>query len=403
MAGQNGTPAGGQGATLVLIVLIGLTLRPFLTAPGPLLSQIEADTGLGHGAVALLTLLPMLLMGVGAFVAPAVQSVLGTRGGVLVALAVLAVGSALRAVVPNGWTLIVTAVLCGAGVAFIQAVLPGIIKAQFPGAIAPVTGLYSAMIMGGGAVGAWVAPTLVDAGLGWRMALALVGLPTLLALLAAVTLLPNTRLAQPEPKLVGRLLRRPRTWTLMAAFGLVNGGYASLVAWLAPFYQSMGWSATDSGSLVAAMAASQAIAALAVPFLARRNVDRRPWLLGTLLLQGMGFAGLAFLPTVSPLLWVVFCGIGLAGSFALAIVTALDHLAVAAQAGTLAALMQGGGFLIAAFAPYAMALLIDWSGAYTDGWKMHLIFVATTFALYLRFDPKRYVEAMHLIDPALQR
>ena len=52
------------------------------------------------------------------------------------------------------------------------------------------------------------------------------------------------------------------------------------------------------------------------------------------------------------------------------IVTALDHLPSAEQAGTLAALMQGGGFLIAAVAPYVMARLIDWSGDYTDGWTM---------------------------------
>ena len=94
-------------------------------------------------------------------------------------------------------------------------------------AVATVTGLYSAMIMGGGAVGAWLAPTLVDVGLDWRMSLACMALPTVLALVGAVILLPNTPFTQPESKLVGRLLRRPRTWTLMAAFGLVNGGYAS--------------------------------------------------------------------------------------------------------------------------------------------------------------------------------
>ncbi len=388
----------GHGTTIFLIVLIGLNLRPFLTAPGPILSLIKMDTGLGNDGVALLTLLPMLLMGLGAFVAPSVQSAIGTRGGILAALGALALGSALRAIVPNGWTLILTAVLCGVGVAFIQAVLPGIIKAKFPNTIAPVTGLYSAMIMGGGAVGAWVAPTLVDVGFDWRTALAMVGLPTVLALLAAVTLLSDARLSRPNPKLAGQLLRRPRTWTLMAAFGLINGGYASLVAWLAPSYQSIGWSATDSGSLVAAMAVSQAVAALIVPFLARKSIDRRPWLLVTLVMQGTGFVGLAFLPMVCPLLWVAFCGFGLAGSFALAIVTALDHLPTAEQAGTLAALMQGGGFLVAAFAPYAMARAIGWSGDYTNGWKMHLIFVAATFALYLRLDPKRYVEVMNGVD-----
>ena len=45
------------------------------------------------------------------------------------------------------------------------------------------------------------------------------------------------------------MLRRPRTWLLMACFGLVNGGYASVVAWLAPFYQSHGWSAASSAAV----------------------------------------------------------------------------------------------------------------------------------------------------------
>ena len=132
MATNDAAPVAGNWVTLALIVLIALNLRPFLTAPGPILALIRADTRLGNGAVAMLTLLPMLLMGVGAFVSPAVQSVIGTRRWVLAALVVLAFWSTLRAVAPNGATLILTAVLCGTGVAFIQVVVPGIIKARFP-------------------------------------------------------------------------------------------------------------------------------------------------------------------------------------------------------------------------------------------------------------------------------
>ena len=126
MATNDAAPVAGNWVTLALIVLIALNLRPFLTAPGPILALIRADTELGNGAVA------MLLMGVGAFVSPAVQSVIGTRRWVLAALVVLAFWSTLRAVAPNGATLILTAVLCGTGVAFIQVVVPGIIKARFP-------------------------------------------------------------------------------------------------------------------------------------------------------------------------------------------------------------------------------------------------------------------------------
>lgn len=66
------------------------------------------------------------------------------------------------------------------------------------------------------------------------------------------------------------LLRRPRTWYLMLAFGLMNGGYASMIAWLAPHYQELGWSAAQSGTLVALLSIAQAAAALLLPVLAAR-------------------------------------------------------------------------------------------------------------------------------------
>ena len=389
-------PAPGRHwALLALVVLIGLNLRPFLTAPGPVLGDIAADTGMGYGGLALLTLLPMLLMGVGAFLAPALQAVVGTRRGMLVALLALTLGSALR-LVPGGLPLIATAVVCGAGVAFIQAAFPGIIKARFPTKVSAVTGLYSAMIMGGGALGAQLTPVLAGIAGDWRTALAWLALPAAVALVAARRVLEELGTAAPDAALTAALLRRPRTWLLMAAFGLVNGGYSSMVAWLAPYYQAQGWAAAESGSLVAVMAVFQAASALVMPMLAARSRDRRPWLIATLAMQAIGFAGLALQPAAAPAVWIAICGAGLGGSFSLALVTALDHLPRPEQAGALAALMQGGGFLIAALAPLATALLHGWTGGFAGGWLLHLGFVAITVALYLRLDPARYAEAIDL-------
>ena len=47
-----------------------------------------------------------------------------------------------------------TAAPLGLGAAIIQAVFPGIIKRQFPRQVGFVMGLYSSMMMGGGAIGA---------------------------------------------------------------------------------------------------------------------------------------------------------------------------------------------------------------------------------------------------------
>lgn len=388
------TRPGHDWAMLALVVLVSLNLRPFIAAPAPLLDEISADTGLGYGGLAMLTLLPMLLMGLGAFAAPGLQTRIGARRGLLIALAVLLAGSALRLFAYDGLTLIATAALSGIGVAFIQAAFPGIIKARFPTSVPVVTGLYSAVIMAGGAFGARLMPVLVNAGYGWRAALAWLAVPVALALAAAWTILADVRSSKPDGTLTRQLLRRPRTWALMMAFGLVNAGYSSMIAWLAPYYQAQGWSSADSSGLVAVMAAGQAMAALGLPFLARGNVDRRRWLWLTILFQAVGFFGLASLPGLAPAFWVGLCGAGLGGSFALAIVTALDHLPRPEQAGALAALMQGGGFLIAAIGPYATALLHDWTGGFAAGWMLHFACVLATALIYLRFDPRTYPDAM---------
>lgn len=385
-----------QGLWLAVVVLTALNLRPFLTAIGPLTNDISAATGLDLRGMAWLTLLPMLLMGLGAWCGPALQHWLGARRVLLGALAVLATGSALRAVAPNGAALIATAGLCGLGVAFVQAVFPGVIKRQFPGNVAQVMGLYSAALMGGGALGAQLTPLAAQGG-AWRSALAGWALPVLAALLLAWRALPRTSrvpISQGGPSGTRWMLRRPRTWLLMACFGLVNGGYASVVAWLAPFYQSHGWSAAASGSLVAILSVAQAAMALLLPLLAARQRDRRLWLWLALSLQAMGFTALVLWPDAAPRTWALLLGAGLGGSFALSMVVVLDHLPDPADAGSLSALMQGGGFLLAALAPWLMASLHGASGSFGTGWLAHLACVVLVALLTTRFAPPGYAAAM---------
>lgn len=386
----------GQGLWLAVVVLTALNLRPFLTAVGPLARDIAAATGLDLRGMAWLTLLPMLLMGLGAWCAPAVQQILGARRVLLGALAVLATGSALRAWAPGGGVLIASAALCGLGVAFIQAVFPGVIKRQFPGHVAPVMGLYSAALMAGGALGAQLTPLAAQGG-AWRSALAWWALPVLAALLLARRALPRTSYIAAHNDAVSPtrwMLQRPRTWLLMLCFGLVNGGYASVVAWLAPFYQSHGWSAPRSGTLVAWMALAQAGVALLLPLLAAHQRDRRPWLWLSLALQAAGFAALVLWPDLAPRTWALLLGAGLGGSFALTMVVVLDHLVDPTQAGALSALMQGGGFLLAAIAPWMMATLHGASGSFGTGWLTHLACVALVAVLTVRFAPQHYAAVM---------
>jgi CP family cyanate transporter-like MFS transporter len=380
---------------LAAIVLVGLNLRPFITGVGPLAADIGAGTGLALEGIALLTLVPMLLMGVLAFAGPSLQRRFGARHSVVAALAIMATASLLRLFVVSGWQIVGTAALLGLGAAVIQAMFPGIIKRHFPQRVGPVMGLYSAMLMGGGALGAQLAPLLAGRTVDWHIGLAWMAVPALLALLLVMQSLPPDRRRQTGARTAATaLLRRPRTWLLMACFGLVNGGYSTAVAWLAPFYRELGWDTAASGGLLAIMAVCQAVAALTLPILADHGHDRRPWLWLTLALQACGFAALALVPALAPLLWAALIGAGLGGCFALSMVVALDHLPDPAEAGSLSALMQGGGFLLAALPPLVVAMLHNATGSFTPGWALHLGCVAVAAMLYWRVSPQSYERSM---------
>ncbi len=385
---------------LAAVALVALNLRPFITGIGPLAADIGRQTGLDLQGMALLTLVPMLLMGMVAFAGPALQARFGARPSVIGALILLAAGSGLRLFATSGWQLVGTAALLGLGAAVVQAMLPGVIKRQFRRHVGLVMGLYSAMLMAGGALGAQAAPWMAAFGGEWRAGLAWMALPAGLALALAAVSLPRDPAGGRKRMALGTWLRLPRVWLLMACFGLVNGGYSTVVAWLAPFYREHGWSAAASGSLLALLAVSQATSALLLPALARTSHDRRPWLWLTLAMQAAGFGALAFWPDAAPFAWAVLLGAGLGGCFALSLIVALDHLPDPAQAGALAALMQGGGFLIAALPPLIVATLREALGGFAAGWLLHLACVAVVALLYWRVGPASYAGALR---PAAQQ
>ena len=334
---------------LAAIALVALNLRPFIAGIGPLAADIGAHTGLDLKRMSLLTLVPMLLMGLVAFAGPAVQARLGGRRAVLLALALLAAGSSLRLWASAGWQLIGTAAMLGLGAAVVQAVLPGIIKRQFPRHVGVVMGLYSSMLMAGGALGAQLSPLAAAASGDWRIGLAWMAVPALLALALAARSLP--RRGRPLRPHGGRDLSGAAA--RLAADGLLRPGQRRLFVGGGVAGAVLSGAGLERGGRQPArgLTVCQAGAALLLPVLARKHEDRRPWLWLTLVLQAAGFAALAWRPDAAPIAWAMLLGAGLGGCFALSLIVALDHLPDPLRAGVLSSYVQGGGFLIAAAPP----------------------------------------------------
>lgn len=409
------------------IVAIGLTLRPTLTSISPLLPQIREATGMTYPVAALLTSLPVFAMGAGAFAADGLARRFGERWGVLVGLAALALACGARFVADDTPTLLATALVSGIGIAIIQAQLPGVVKANYSAArMTAMMGLYSAALMGGGGLGAAASPWVASATGDWRAGLgiwlgvvcaaALVwwctplvpaarSVVTTAADLRAACLAASERVAPVAGSVPSMfaLLRKRRAWTLAVYFGFINCTYTTMVAWLPPYYQQHGLSPTRSGALLAGMTACQVVAALTLPWLARRNVDRRRWLTLALAATVGGLVGLSVAPDVAAWGWVGAIGFGLGGTFSLGLVLALDHHAHPGHAAALAAFMQGVGFCIAALAPFAAGAVLAETGSFIASWIGLILLNVALIALTWCFDPGGYALALGLSRGPLQR
>ncbi|WP_413475911.1 cyanate transporter [Hafnia paralvei] len=380
-----------HGLMLLVLVLIGLNMRPLLTSIGPLLPQLREASGMSFTAVSLLTALPVVAMGVLALAGGWVDRHFSERNSVALSLLAIAVGALLRELAPQSLLLLSSALLGGIGIGIIQAVMPAVIKRTFQRRMPLVMGLWSAALMGGGGLGAALTPWLAEHSDVWHRSLAWWALPALVALIGwwpqSKSLnqpIKSSQLAQPL-----RLHLSPRAWTLGLYFGLINGGYTSLIAWLPPYYMQLGATAQFSGSLLALMTVGQAAGALILPIFARKQ-DRRSLLMAALTLQLIGFCGFIWLPLQMSVLWAVVCGFGLGGAFPLCLVLALDHSPQPAIAGRLVAFMQGIGFIVAGLSPYLSGLLRSLSGNFLLDWMFHVVLVVGLMLLTLRFVPSHY-------------
>lgn len=380
-----------HGLMLLVLVLIGLNMRPLLTSIGPLLPQLREASGMSFTAVSLLTALPVVAMGVLALAGGWVDRHFSERNSVALSLLAIAVGALLRELAPQSLLLLSSALLGGIGIGIIQAVMPAVIKRTFQRRMPLVMGLWSAALMGGGGLGAALTPWLAEHSDVWHRSLAWWALLALVALIgwwpqskALNQPIKSSQLAQPL-----RLHLSPRAWTLGLYFGLINGGYTSLIAWLPPYYMQLGATAQFSGSLLALMTVGQAAGALILPMFARKQ-DRRSLLMAALTLQLIGFCGFIWLPLQMSVLWAVVCGFGLGGAFPLCLVLALDHSPQPAIAGRLVAFMQGIGFIVAGLSPYLSGLLRSLSGNFLLDWMFHAVLVVGLMLLTLRFVPSHY-------------
>jgi CP family cyanate transporter-like MFS transporter len=374
---------------MIGIMLVALNLRPSMAAIGPLLSAIRGDIPLSFSVASLLTMLPVMAMGLAMFFGIGISRRLGEQHTVILSLWIIGLATLSRLVLDSAPQLIGSAVLAGMGIALIQALMPALIKSRFPDHVALCMGLYVTSIMGGAALAASFSPlVLVQTG-SWRTSLAIWAGLALLALLVWWTQSPPASIRNTP---VGKqsFTRNSRAWLLAIFFGLGTASYTCVLAWLAPYYVEQGWSEQQAGLLLGFLTAMEVISGLVTPAIANRSRDRRAVLAGLLLLIIGGFCGLILSPQQLSLLWPCLLGLGIGGLFPMSLIVSLDHLDHPQRAGSLTAFVQGIGYLIAGLSPLLAGMIRDQLGSFEWAWWSLTAVMVVMLLIVLRFDPRHY-------------
>lgn len=364
---------GNKLLLIVGILFIAATLRVTFTGIAPLLDAIRAEYQLTTAQTGLLTTLPLLAFGLVSPLAAGVARRFGIERSLLLAMVIICLGIGLRSLPSAAWLYIGTA-LIGCGIALGNVLLPGLIKRDFSGHVARMTGAYSITMGAAAAAGSAMVVPLALAGFGWRGALLLLMVFPLLALLLW---LPQARRQATTP-MTGSgaahnqgIWRSALAWQVTLFLGINSLVYYVIVGWLPAILQSMGYSEAQAGSLHGLLQLATAAPGLAIPLVLHRLKDQRGIAVLVALMCVVSTLGLWLLPGQA-VIWTLIFGFGSGATMILGLTFIGLRASSAHQAAALSGMAQTIGYLLAACGPPLIGKIHD---AYGD-WHIPLIIVA---------------------------
>lgn len=366
------TSSGRRWLLVLGILLIASTLRVTFTGAAPLLDAIRADYGLTTAQTGLLTTLPLLAFGLVSPLAAGIARRLGMERSLFIAMLLICAGIAIRSL-PTLWLMFLGTAIIGCGIALGNVLLPGLIKRDFAGQVAKMTGAYSVTMGAAAALGsALVVPVALN-GFGWRGALLLMVFP----LLALLFWLPQWR-ASRGTALSGSgaihnrgIWRSALAWQVTLFLGLNSLVYYVIIGWLPAILISQGYSEAQAGSLHGLLQLATAAPGFAIPLILHRLKDQRGIAIAVALMCAVSALGYWFFPAQAAV-WTVIFGFGSGATMILGLTFIGLRASSAHQAAALSGMAQAVGYLLAACGPPLMGKMHDASGA----WQLSLIAVA---------------------------
>jgi len=361
--------------------VVALSLRPALTAVGPVLPRIGLDLHLGEAAQGLLGTLPLLAFAAASPLVHLASRRFGMERAVFVSLLVLAASSALRPYTGQAGLWIGTAVVGGA-IAVGNVLVPVILKRDYAAHVSRATGIYTAFITGGAAIASILAVPIADA-VDWRLSLAVWGG---LALLVAVIWLPRTLSPEPTPASTTgdgtrsvSVWRQPMAWLVTGFMGLQSTSFYLFVNWLPTIEITTGGvSERSTGVHLFVFQVFGLIGGLSIPLLLKHPTNQRAGLMTASTPILVALLGLLLAPHLA-IVWAIVGGLGQGAG----LVAALSLISLRGrghhETTQLSGMAQAVGYTLAAAGPVVAGYLTQVTG----GWSTTLVVFAVLAATQL--------------------
>jgi CP family cyanate transporter-like MFS transporter len=386
-AGSVGTVGARHGLLLVAVLIYALSLRGPIVALAPVLVDVRRGLHIGSGGAGLLTSLPVACFALAAPLAAVLLARVGIERAISVSLLGILIGTLVRSAggfpAAAGGTLLI-----GASITIGNVAIPVLIGRDFTERVGLVTAMYTAALNVGSMITSALTAPLAQA-VGWRAALAtwavlvvvagLLWAPASRALRSehAQPVTPTARAASKAESGGPPVWARPFAWGLTLAFAGQAFSYYGIAAWLPTLLRDE----RGLGTGVAGVSASifqilAVVGALGVPILIARGASARAVLLVICAFWASLPIGLIVAPGLWPL-WCVSGGIAQGGGITVIFTVIVLRTTGMDDARRLSAMVQGGGYSIAALGPLALGTAHQLSG----GWNTPMAVVIGAIAV----------------------
>jgi len=372
-------------------VLFAFSLRSAVASLSPLYDHIAVDFDVPAAVIGLIGTAPPVCYAVFGLLTPALERRFGLERLAVVAMVIVAIGLIVRSLAPGDGVLLAGTAPIFAAVGVGNILLPPLVKRYFPDRVGLMTTVFSTTMALATFLPPLVAVPVADAS-DWHVSLGLWAVFALVATVpwiglavrqagveksrAAAAAASDDDIEQPSPRAFGRMWRLPIAWALLVGFAVSSTLAYTAFAWLPTILVDIaGVTPAVAGVLLALFGFMGLPASLAVPLLVTRANATRV-LFGVAVGTGLaGIAGLLFVPTVAPWLWVALFGLA---PLLFPMILVLLGLRTRTHEGAVAlsGFVQSGGYAIAALFPVGIGLLHD----ATDSWTAPLIVLAAVVA-----------------------